>query len=142
MWQGAIPLGKHEAGLGNLRRGGLRLSRASGPETVSGDVLTLREQGGWVFGVAFSPDGRFLASGGGDGTARTWDGTPGNDAQGPLMGPADAQVTECFRLAVLSMLRFGRADRANRGPGAVCRVTGPDQGAARRRGVSLAVMGQ
>ena len=33
----------------------------------------------WVFAVAFSPDGRWVVSGSGDGTARVWDAATGHE---------------------------------------------------------------
>ena len=43
------------------------------------DVLTLRGHTDWVRGVAFSPDGHWLATGSGDGTAKVWDARTGEE---------------------------------------------------------------
>ena len=43
------------------------------------ELHTLRGHGNWVMDVVFSPDGRRLASGSDDGTAKVWDATTGRE---------------------------------------------------------------
>src|SRR5262249_3949411 len=49
-----------------------------------------------VYGVAFSPDGEILASGGGDGTIKIWNSKPGKAAIPAFQAHADSVVSVAF----------------------------------------------
>jgi WD40 repeat protein len=48
-------------------------------EASSGKLLRLEGHQGYVFSVAFSPDGRLALTGSGDGTARVWEVSTGRE---------------------------------------------------------------
>src|SRR5262249_46713929 len=51
-------------------------------DAATGDELrTLRGHGGYVWKVAFSPDGRYLASGSWDSTVKIWDVATGTEVR-------------------------------------------------------------
>jgi WD40 repeat protein len=62
---------------------------------VDTSLLTLREPGGWVTAVAFSPDGNRVLAGSQDGIVRTWDAATGAEV-GALTVRAERVV--CFSL--------------------------------------------
>jgi len=58
-------------------------------------VRVLRSHAGWVSALAWSPDGKLLASGGDDGAVRLWDSATGKELR-VLRGPAHAVTALAF----------------------------------------------
>jgi len=62
-------------------------SASAPPGTRPGSSQTLTGHAGPVWGVAFSPDGRILATSGGDNTVRLWDATGHSQLGSPIAQP-------------------------------------------------------
>ena len=58
------------------------------PAAAAQEPLTLKGHAGWVGAVAFSPDGKTLATGSADKTIRLWDAATGKELK-PLKGHED-----------------------------------------------------
>jgi WD40 repeat protein len=58
--------------------------------------MTIEAHNEWVFCVAFSPDGRRIASASDDRTIRVWDATTGQIVAGPLTGHTDSVRSVAF----------------------------------------------
>ena len=71
----AFSPGRQDAGLGELGQDDQALGRGDGRE-----LRTLEGHTDWVCSVAFSPDGKTLASGSGDQTIKLWDVATGGTA--------------------------------------------------------------
>ncbi len=64
-------------------------------DVQTGSVVYTRKGEGWVFALAFSPDGRLLASGGDDMIVRLWNVQTGSQVQN-LVGHSDVITAAAF----------------------------------------------
>ena len=60
------------------------------------DLRTLKGHAGWVHGVAFSPDGRRLASASRDQTVKVWDAATGQETASPSRGTRAGSMRVAF----------------------------------------------
>ena len=84
-------------------------------EVATGKVLhTLLGHSGAIDAIAFSPDGRHVASGSSDGTVRVWSVRTGQPITHALAGHADLILAIMFDPSTGQLLSFGHDSKLRR----------------------------